>query len=337
MSFEAALAEILERYAGGRDTAGLAMITGGGAATAWAPKSAPEESAYLAYSITKTFIASLVLMLRDEGRLSLDDRLARWLPGLAEAERISLRRLLDHTAGVPDYGGLSAYHEDLRASPTAPWSFERYMAETLEKGLSFEPGNGWAYSNPGYMLLRRIAEEAAGRRFAELIAERIARPLGLARTFVAESLEDLASLAPAMSQALSPDGTPRDVRSVYHPGWVSHGVVASTPSEIARFFDALARGRVISPASVQEMTVAMPVPAAAGPWGRPGYGLGVMVDAASRWGLVWGHNGSGPGYSASALHAPSLGQASVCAMCAFEEGPPAEQLVFAALDVLRGV
>ncbi len=336
MSFEAALAEILEQQVGGRGTAGLAVITDAGAATAWVPKSTPEEPAYLAYSITKIFIASLVLMLRDEGRLSLDDRMARWLPGLAEAERISLRRLLDHTAGVPDYGGLSAYHEDLRASPTSPWSFERYVAETLEKGLSFEPGNGWAYSNPGYLLLRTVAERAAGRRLAELIAERITRPLGLARTFVPESIEDLASLAPAMSQALSPDGTSRDVRSVYHPGWVSHGVVASTPSEIVRFFDALARGRLISPASVQEMTVAVPVPAAAGPWGRPGYGLGIMVDAASRWRLVWGHNGSGPGYSTSALHAPSLGQASVCAMCAFED-PPAEPLVFAALDALRGV
>jgi len=118
------------------------------------------EPAFLAYSITKTFTAALILKVSEEGQLSLDDRLARWFPRIAHADRISLRRLLNHTGGIPDYGGLRAYHEDLRSSPSAPWSFERFAAETFDKGLLFEPGQGWAYSNPGYMLLKRVAEEA---------------------------------------------------------------------------------------------------------------------------------------------------------------------------------
>ena len=190
------------------------------------------------------------------------------------------------------------------------------------------------------MLLKRIAEEVAGITYATLISDRIARPLELWRTFVPESLEDLSSLAPASSRALALDGTPRQVRDHYHPGWVSHGVVASTPSEVARFFDALFRGRVVSSQSLQEMTTLVPVPgrSVAPPhrWGKPSYGLGVMGDPESPWGLLWGHNGGGPGYRTSAFHAPDLGGVSVCAMCALEEDSKAEQLVFAVFDALSG-
>ena len=338
MSLAAALSDILERHAGDRGAAGIAVARPDTAepVTAWLPQSAAREPAYLAYSITKTFIAVLVLLLRDEGRLGLDDRLARWAPDLPHAERITLLQLLNHTAGVPDYGGLAAYHEDVRTTPSQPWSFERFVAETLGKGLSFEPGSGWAYSNPGYMLLKHVTERAGGRSLAALVAERIARPLGLARTFVPESVGDLAALAPAVSRALAPDGASRDVRDAYHPGWVSHGVVASAPSEIARFFAALFGGRLISSASLRELTTLVPVPNAPAQWIRPGYGLGIMGDAGSRWGMLWGHNGEGPGYTASAFHAPRLGGVSVCAMCALEGDARAEQIVFAALDALAG-
>jgi len=86
----------------------------------------------------------------------------------------------------------------------------------------------------------------ASATFATLIPARIARPLELRSTFVPESVEDLASLAPALSRDLTRDGTSRDVRSCYHPGWVSHGVAASTPSDIARFLDGLFGGRLLT-------------------------------------------------------------------------------------------
>jgi D-alanyl-D-alanine carboxypeptidase len=198
-----ALVETIDRAANGRGTVGLAVIGGPGEAleAVWVPASASEAPAFLTYSITKTFTAALMLGLCDEGRVSLDDRLARWFPRVAGAERISLRQLLNHTAGVPDYGGLAQYHEAVRASPSSPWSFERFAAETFDKGLSFEPGSSWAYSNPGYMLLKRIAEEVAGASYTTMIRERIAEPLGLHRTFVPESPGDLSGLAPARSRA----------------------------------------------------------------------------------------------------------------------------------------
>lgn len=340
----AALLDILAGKVDDRGVAGVAVVESPGAPSVavWTPPPAHEPT-FLAYSITKTFTAVLMLLLRDEGRLALDDRLARWFPRVAESQQISLRHLLNHTAGIPDYGALPAYQEAVRSSPSTAWSFERFAAETFNRGLSFAPGAGWAYSNPGYMLLKRIAEEATGRSYGTLVAERIARPLGLRGTFVAGSVADLSSLAPAVSRALAPDGTPRDVRHHYHPGWVSHGVVASTPSEIAGFLDALFGGRLVSRQSLDEMTTLVPVPASSAsrpageeqrrPWRRPSYGLGLMADPESPWGRLWGHNGGGPGYSASAFHAPDRGGVTVAAMVASDD-VNAEEIVFAVLDGL---
>ena len=188
------------------------------------------------------------------------------------------------------------------------------------------------------MLLKRIAEEIAGVSFAAMIRERLARPLGLDRTFVPESPGDLSQLAPAMSRALAPDGVPYDVRGLYHPGWVSHGVVASTPSDVARFFDALFCGMLLSRQSRQATTSLVPVgqsPPSASRWRTPSYGLGIMGDPDSAFGRLWGHNGGGPGGTTSVAHAPDLGGVSVCAMCGFEGEADAERIVFTVLDVLH--
>ena len=337
------LRDVLVAAARERGAASVSVIAHSGAEpkSFWLPESATEP-AFLAYSITKTFTSALVLMLCEEQRLHLDDALAKWFPGIVHADRISLRHLLDHTAGIPDYGGLRSYHDDLRAHPETPWTFERFAAETFEKGLEFEPGQGWAYSNPAYMLLKRILESVSGRAYRELVAERIARPLGLSRTFVAESIADLESLAPGTSRALTPDGMPRDVRAHYHPGWVSHGVVASTASDIVRFIDALFHGRLLSKPSLGEMMTLVRVPverdSGASParsplrMTAPSYGLGLMADPASPWGLIAGHNGGGPCYSASAFHSVDLGGVSVCAMGAIENDFSAEQVVAGVLD-----
>lgn len=222
-----------------------------------------------------------------------------------------------------------------RSSPSVPWTFERFAAETFRKGLLFEPGAGWAYSNPGYMLVKRIAEEVAAKPYHALIAD-LVRPLGLKRTFVAESIDDLALLAPGTSSLLSPDGSPRDVRTHYHPGWVSHGVVASTASECVLFMDALFNGHIISRDSLREMLELVDL--SGGPGGdsplravKPGYGLGVMGDPASPWGRTFGHSGGGPCYNASAFHTFDHGGFSVCAMAAIEGLNP-EQVVAAVLD-----
>jgi len=335
--------EVLTAAAKGRGVASVSVIECGGAEpyAFWVPESV-DGPAFLAYSITKTFTASLILQLCEEGRLDLDDPLAKWFPRIAQAARISLRQLLNHTAGIPDYGGLPAYRDSVSSAPSMPWSFERFAAETFGKGLLFAPGQGCAYSNPGYMLVKRIAEEVTGVPYRALVSERIARPLGLRRTFVPESIDDLTSLAPGTSSMLAADGSSRDVRTHYHPGWVSHGVVASTSSDIVRFFDALFHGQFLSRRSLGQMMELVDVPIAPSPSssanvsslrpGKPSYGLGLMGDPAYPWGLTVGHNGGGPCYSASAFHAFDLGGVSVCAMGAMEEDFSAEDIVAGILD-----
>jgi D-alanyl-D-alanine carboxypeptidase len=302
----------------------------------WTP-TAEIEPAFLAYSITKTFVATLFLQWQDEGVVSLEESLARWMPSVPSADRISLRHLLNHTSGLPDYGPLPAYHEAVRTSPSQAWTFERYASETYERGLLADPGHAFAYSNPGYMLLKRIAEQIGGRVFDAVISDRITLPLGLARTFVVDSRKQLAELAPASSRFLTVDGSIADTRALYDPGWVSHGVIASTPSDVALFFSALFGGRLISGSALAEMTTLVAVDAdVAEGWLRPGYGLGLMGSLTeSPWGPLFGHNGGGPGYSASAWHAVRTGL-SVCVMTAIEEGHlDAQEAAQAILDEMR--
>ena len=303
----------------------MAVVPAAGArvVAAWRPSHAGEPR-FLAYSITKTCIAVVILGLRAEGRLSLDDPLARWYPDVPGARRISLRQMLRHTSGLRDYGGLGAYQEAVRRTSSSPWTHETFARQTVERGLSFEPDEGWAYSNIGYTFLRSIAERVADASLARLVEERIATPLALRRTDVVESMADMADLAPAPTSEITDDGSVVDTRAHYHPGWVSHGVVASTPSEIARCYDGLFGGRLVSLEAVAEMRELVPIGVPSAPWSEPSYGLGLMGDPASPSGPIWGHEGGGPGYGASAFHAPALGGVTACAMVAGPATAPRE-------------
>lgn len=337
------LAEVLEAATGGRGTASGSIIERAGAKpqTVWVPE-APNEPRFLAYSITKTFTAVLVLKLCEERKLRLADKIAQWFPEIVQAQRISIRQLLNHTSGVPDYGDNPAYHRDVRVFPSNPWSFERFAAETFDRGLLFQPGHGWAYSNPGFMLLKRILEQVSGRPYREMVSDYITVPLGLSETSVAESLQDLSSLAPGTSSLISPDGNACDVRSRYHPGWVSHGVIASTASDLVQFVDRLFHGSLLTADSRDQMLhlVALPdlrvqaTKESGLPAGQPSYGLGLMGDPMSPWGLLVGHNGGGPCYSASVFHAFDAGGVTVCAMGAIEGGFSAEDVV---AELLRSI
>lgn len=330
--------EFLERQAAGRGPAALAWVRGAEKepVRAWTDGN-ETEPAFLAYSVTKIFTAVVLLALRDSGRVALEDRLARWFPAVERADRITIRQILQHTAGLPDYGGLAQYHEELRTTPRKPWSAERFAAETYENGLWFEPGKSWSYSNPGYALLRRIAEHTGEEEFGGLVERLVCRPLGLRRTHLARARSDLAPLAPARSRLLTPDGSAVDVRDAYDPGWVFHGVLVSTASEMVLFLSALFRGDLLSSRSVDDMTALVRVPHDQPPWCEPSYGLGLMADPASPWGRLFGHNGEGPGYTASVFHAPDVGPGGVTVgvTCGIEEAACAEQILRAAIERIR--
>ncbi|MBA2962139.1 MULTISPECIES: serine hydrolase domain-containing protein [Ramlibacter] len=281
------------------------------------------------YSVTKVFIAVCILRLVEQGRLALDAPLLH-LSNLPELESgITLRHVLSHTSGLPDYGGVKAYHEAVRQHPGNPWTFDTFRAHTLAKPLLFPPGQGWAYSNPGYMLLKEILQAVHGLDFRDIVALEICRPLALSRTRVVDSQASMEDLAPALSRQISVDGQSQSVPARYHPGWVLHGLIASTAEELVRFIEALFGGRLLGAKTMAEMVRMRRVPGVHPPWYEPSYGLGIMGDPASPAGPVFGHTGGGPGYSASAFaQFDANGLARVdCALCADEE-LWAERMVF---------
>lgn len=284
---------------------------------------------FLAYSCTKTIIATLTLLLCEEGRISLDAPVSRWFPELPMASAITIRHLLGHISGLPDYGGLADYHRDVKRTPSRPWTDTEFLERALAQGMLFKPGEGWAYSNIGYLLLKQIIMKETCQSLASVVDSMICAPFGLERSFIPESTADLSVLEPAFFALIAENGE-LPVPEVYHPGWVSHGVLASTPTELASFYHRLFTGEVLSPESLSAMTTLTPVPAAPPQYRGPCYGLGIMADTASPYGIILGHNGGGPGYQTSVFHArtPEGQPMTVSAMCASECPGLSERLVF---------
>lgn len=252
------------------------------------------------YSVAKIVLAVAALRLVEAGRLGLDAPIRASVPEVDLPEGVTLRRLLDHTAGLPDYGAMPDYNADLKADPTRPWTTDRFLARTLPLGLRFPPGKGWAYSNVGYLLVRLAIERVTGEALGEALAGLVFRPLGLQRTAVAASLADVRDVTPGWSAELDDDGGLHDVARRYHPGWVSHGLIVSTAPEVARIVDGLFGGRLLAPATLAQMLDAVDVPGDHPLIARPGYGLGLMVDRGAAVGPAAGHGGEGPGFSTAA-------------------------------------
>src|SRR3954470_13719979 len=113
------------------------------------------DGRYPVYSLTKPVIAAAVLAHVDDGRLALADRAPQGWPG-------TIRQLLDHTSGARDYGSLPAYQDAVRSRPLDPWSDEELLDAARRSGPDVAPGHGWAYSNTGYTLLRRVLDVHGG-------------------------------------------------------------------------------------------------------------------------------------------------------------------------------
>ncbi len=254
-------------------------------------RSVDERDRHLVYSVTKTFLGVLCLRLD----LDLDAPVATWIDD-RRLPAASLRQLLNHTSGIPDYGRLPAYAEAVRTSPSEPWSDAELLSHALAQGPDFEPGSGWAYSNTGYLLVRTIVDEVAAGGFPGALERELLGPLDLASTSVALELDDLAPLVPGWSTQLG--GDRQDVRGRYHPRWVGHRTLASTSGDQRAFWTALASGELCD---LDRLAESVGIGASAPGFVRPSYGLGVMTDPGFPGGLLIGHGGGGPGYAAAAF------------------------------------
>ena len=234
------------------------------------------------WSFTKTLISAAVLALVRDGTMGLDDR----LPG----RPYTLRLLLQHRAGLADYGDLKSYH-DAVSRDDAAWPSETLIEAVDAERLRFEPGQGWAYSNIGYLLVRRHLEAVCGENLDALLKRLVFAPLGIAGSRIALTRRDLDGVA--LGNLLS-----------YDPQWVYHGLAVGRLCDAAQLLNRLMTTNFLPAPLLAEMCGGWPIAGAIGgrPWRTTAYGLGVMTGTALEGSRVIGHSGGGPGSVIAVYH-----------------------------------
>ncbi|MFI9650482.1 serine hydrolase domain-containing protein [Streptomyces sp. NPDC052040] len=272
------------------------------------PDPVPEDARFRIGSVTKTFVAAVVLLLMAEGELDLDDPVDRYLPRFGLDGRITIRMLLTHVSGLYSYSGEN--ERDSKAQTglfaTSGELYVRQLATSytpdelvrfaLDRPAYFAPGEGFAYSNTNYVLVGLLIEEITGEPYAQQVDRRIVQPLGLADTTVPGC--DMAIPGPHAHGYLGyrHDGRPM-VADVTHssPSWYgAAGEIISSARDLDVFLAALLDGRLLPPPALAEVTSFIPPPPS------PGVSPGLFRRefAPGRTGI--GHFGSVPGYLCNA-------------------------------------
>ncbi|MET8980347.1 serine hydrolase domain-containing protein [Streptomyces sp. NPDC004539] len=273
-------------------------------------KPVPYGASFRADSVTKAFVATVVLQLVAEGRLELDDTVEKWLPGVVRGNgndggKVSLRNLLQHTSGIHNYDytddvgyGAEAFEEH-RYDRLAP---EQLVAGAMRSAPDFppaapgDPAPEWNYSNPNYILAGMVIERVTGRSWREEVRDRIVRPLGLSRTYAPGDDPTLPE-PHAHTYHRFPGSTDWTDTTVRNMSWAdAAGELVTSKRDLDRFFTALLTGRLLPPAQLAEMRKTVPVSADFQiPFPGLRYGLGLMRQPLACGGHRWGHGGSAEG------------------------------------------
>jgi len=267
---------------------------------------ADHDRPYYIYSISKSFTAVAILQLCEEEGGFLDERYSSFFPETKITQAITIRQLLNHTSGLSDYFSSPEYQAALNEHPTQPWTYEKLMEYGLRKTPLFAPGNGWFYSDPGYALLEELIEKKSGMDYYEYVMMGIVDKAGLTAPQPFLKADEHLELLEGEDSSFEGDFRPQ-----YHPGWIATGCFISTVSDVAKFYDALFGGKLVSKESLAEMTKTVDVLPDPPAESIPSYGLGLMHFRKSPLGDAYGHGGGGPGYTTYATHFPNLEGESV--------------------------
>lgn len=271
-------------------------------------------------SVTKSFVAVIVLQLAAEGRVRLDDTVDEWLPGLVPAGRaITVRQLLAHTSGLYDYVDDPRVFAPYAQDPAHAWIPRRLVRIALEHAA--HPGSRYSYSSTNYLLLGLIVEAATGRPLARELEVRVFEPLGLDRTTFSPRYVRgpyIHGHRPPSHQGVV-TGVPRDTsREAASWAWAA-GAIASSAHDLTRFFAALLDGRLLPPRLLREMETLVPA-------GRLRYGLGLAVFP-TRCGDAWGHTGNAQGTVTVAWNRPDASRQVVLVVNTYPLSPELEAAV----------
>ena len=247
-------------------------------------------------SNTKTFVAVVILQLVQEGKITLDEPIETYLPGLLKGEgidatKITVRQLLQHTSGLPEYTDQIGL-EDIFQVRDIYYSPRDLIDIALTHPAAFEPGSQFRYTNTNYIVLSLLAEKVTHRPLAEQITQRIIEPLGLTHTYYpGPGEEDIRGTHPHGYHRNSSAEEWKDITRM-DPSWAGGaGAMISTPSELGTFIQATFNGTLLTQDSITEMKKTVDT-------GQPnhGYGLGIFSMPLSCGGEAWGHSGGLPGY-----------------------------------------
>ncbi len=287
------------------------------------------DSLWRVASVTKTYVAATVLNLAEAGKLGLDDPLAKFLPTYPNGESITLRQLLNHTSGVPDFFQTAACKAAMASHLDKADSPDAIIGYAATEPPMFAPGEGWGYSNTNYVLLGRVIEVAAAGTLAALLRDNALARAGLAHTFFAGAEPTAGAFVEAFEQR-------REVSFAQDPQWAgASGAMAATPSDLLDWAAQLyGSDAVLSAAGREQMLTAVSTDVAS-----LRYGLGVIVyDAASTDGngVAYGHFGSLPGYQTELQYLPEK-QVAIAALVSDSAGLPhaATKVAYAALKLLE--
>ena len=273
----------------------------------------------LAGSVGKTFFAALALQLVHEGRIALDDPLAKYLGNeswwkdasgrtrLPNGDDITLRMLMNHTSGIVRYEFNPAFMAEVTKDPYRVWQPAEQIAFVLDTEPPFAAGQGWDYSDTNYILLAMVIEKVTGEKAYDLIRERVLEPLALHNT-VPSASPTIPGVVQGYAGANNPFGGADAVlvgdRLVFDPGFEwGGGGFASTAHDLARWAKLIHEGKAFD-SSLMPQVLNGVESRALGRGAR--YGLGVIIRD-TPLGISYGHSGFFPGYLTEMRYFPDLG------------------------------
>jgi D-alanyl-D-alanine carboxypeptidase len=248
-------------------------------------------------SIAKAFSGAVVLRLVQEGRLGLNDTIGEWLPGMTPASwsAVTVREMLNHTSGLPDYTKSDGFKEQATNDPRGYVSPTEIVDWVRDDRLVFTPGSRYEYSNTDNIVVGLIAQQVTEQSYGQLLSRFVFRPAGLTQTTFPTRTISLP--APFIhGYAVAPGERPQDVTTLLSPSgaWAS-GAIVSTPGDLGAFIRADLGGRFFGKAQHREQLQFV-----SGSSSPPGPGINSAGLAIFRYktpcGTVYGHTGNFPGY-----------------------------------------
>jgi D-alanyl-D-alanine carboxypeptidase len=244
------------------------------------------EMRYKIASNSKQIAASAILLLAQDGKLSLDDTVARFFPTLTRAGEVTLRQLLSHTSGYQDYYPLDYVAPFMVRDVTAA----KILDQWAKKPLDFEPGAQWQYSNTNYVIIGQIIEKVTGKPLIEFLRERIFVPLGM------KSVIDVTNQHWSASDAVGHAQyglAPAHEATVEGNGWMyAAGELAMTARDLSLWDSSLIEGKVLKPESLKALTTEVLLKGGSGTH----YALGLEVSTTAKGTRRWSHSGGAAGY-----------------------------------------